>query len=293
MRNATSLVWPLGGLLATLLLTTTTFAVDGSNEAGPATAYGRMADGFDFPVGRPDAVGYHKARGFTPNGHLGEDWNGDGGGDTDLGDPIYVIGHGIVVLARDVKGGWGNVVIVRHAYHEPAEGNAVKLIDSLYGHLDTMLVREGQQMARGQQIATMGTAHGLYDAHLHFEIRKNITVGMYRSAFPRDFSIYHDPTQFVAAHRQIRGGGGFTQLAMNTFIPYPGTGGGTGTLAPADDAYELGINRSPGKLAAAESSKLNKSAYSIKRRPTTGDSAFDKINNGFHADRYDDIRKGN
>jgi hypothetical protein len=116
---------------------------------------------------------------------------------------------------------------------------------------------------------------------------------MYRSAFPRDFTIYHDPTQFVMSHRQLHGGGGGTVIAMNTFIPYPGTGsGGAGTLAPADDAYELGINRSPGRVAAAESSKLNKSAYTIKRR-STGDSAFDKINGGFKADRYDDMRKGN
>ena len=288
MRSAPSLVWPLGGLLATFLVAATTLAIDGSNEAGPATANGRLADGFDFPVGRPDAVGYHKARGFTPNGHLGEDWNGDGGGDTDLGDPIYVIGHGIVVLARDVRGGWGNVVIVRHAYRDPAEGEAVKMIDSLYGHLDTILVHEGQQVTRGQQIATMGTAHGLYDAHLHFEIRKNITVGMYRSAFARDFTIYHDPTQFLMSHRQLRGGGGGALIAMNTFIPYPGTGG----LPATDGAYELGINHSPARLAAVESSKLNKSAYTIRPR-ATGNTAFDKINNSFQVDRYSDLRKSN
>ena len=115
---------------------------------------------------------------------------------------------------------------------------------------------------------------------------------MYRSAFPRDFTTYHDPTQFLISHRQLRGGGGGTLVAMNTFIPYPGTGSGAGTLAAADEAYELGINHSPSRLAAAESSKLGKSAYTIKRR-TTGDSAFDKINGGFKVDRYDDMRRGN
>ena len=41
----------------------------------------RLADGFDYPVGKPDGEGYYIFRGFSPNGHLGEDWNGNGGGD--------------------------------------------------------------------------------------------------------------------------------------------------------------------------------------------------------------------
>ena len=85
------------------------------------TASTRLADGFDFPVGKPDAEGYYKARGFRSGGHMGEDWDGIRGGDTDLNDPIYSIGDGIVVFARDVHLGWGNVVIVRHAYRENGE----------------------------------------------------------------------------------------------------------------------------------------------------------------------------
>jgi murein DD-endopeptidase MepM/ murein hydrolase activator NlpD len=178
------------------------------------TAPVRLADGFDFPVGKPDAQGYYKARGFRSHGHLGEDWDGLRGGDTDLGDPIYSIGNGIVVFARDCHMGWGNVVIVRHVYRESGQ---LRTIDSLYGHLDRILVRRGQQVNRGQQIGTMGTAHGLYDAHLHLEIRKNIEIGMSRAAFARDFSNYCDPSQFISSHRHLRGGGSY-RVAMNTFI---------------------------------------------------------------------------
>ncbi len=130
-------------------------------------------------MGTPDAQGYYKARGFRAHGHLGEDWDGVRGGDTDLGDPIYSIGDGLVVFARDCHMGWGNVIIVRHAYQEDG---AIKNIDSLYGHLDSILVRRGQAVSRGEKIATMGTAHGLYDAHLHLEIRKNLEIGMSRAA---------------------------------------------------------------------------------------------------------------
>ena len=179
------------------------------------TASTRLADGFDFPVGKPEAEGYYKARGFRAGGHMGEDWDGTRGGDTDLKDPIYCIGDGIVVFARDVHLGWGNVVIVRHAYRE---SGMVKHIDSLYGHLNSILVNRGQKVARGQQIGTMGTAHGQYDAHLHLEIRKNLEIGMSKSKFQRNFSNYYDPSQFIASHRQLSGGGANFRVAMNTFI---------------------------------------------------------------------------
>lgn len=221
------------------------------------TAFSRLADGFDFPVGNAEADGYYKARGFRPNGHLGEDWDGVGGGNTDLGDPIHSIGDGVVVFARDVHLGWGNVIIVRHMFRENGE---LKNIDALYGHLDTILVTRGQTVNRGQQIATMGTAHGMYDAHLHFEIRKNITIGMSKTAFQRDFSNYYDPTQFIAAHRHIKAGGGKYPVAMNTFTH--------------DDAFDFDH--------AANSS-------SAHWHGTSGAAAKRTGRREFHVDRYGDL----
>jgi murein DD-endopeptidase MepM/ murein hydrolase activator NlpD len=178
------------------------------------TASVRIADGFGIPVGLDGTKKYYKARGFRPNGHLGEDWNGAGGGDSDLGDPVYCTAHGIVVYARDFRAGWGNVVIVRHAFSEKGE---IRYVDSLYGHLDRILVREGQRLERGQKLGTIGTAHGHYPAHLHFEIRKDIRVGMYRSMFPRDFRTYFDPTQFILARQSLNGGGRTVSVPINTF----------------------------------------------------------------------------
>jgi murein DD-endopeptidase MepM/ murein hydrolase activator NlpD len=178
------------------------------------TAFARLADGFDLPVGKPDGRGYYKARGMRAHGHLGEDWDGVGGGDTDLGDPVYCIGDGVVVFARDCHQGWGNVIIVRHAYRE---GGSVRNVDSLYGHLDKILVHRGQAVRRGQHIAAIGNAHGLYDAHLHLEVRKNIAIGMSRDKFAQDFSNYYDPSEFIASHRHLQTSGASYRIAMNTF----------------------------------------------------------------------------
>jgi len=199
---------------AVLSLIVISLVVAAVADPEPKTVRTRIADGFDQPVGPPDAEGYYMSRGFRPNGHLGEDWNGIGGGNTDIGKPIYSTAHGLVVLARDVRLGWGNVVIIRHVY---LEGGQLKMVDSLYGHLDRIMVREGQQITRGQQIGTMGSNRGMYLAHLHFEIRKNIAIGMNRSQFKRDYSNYYSPTDFIRTRRKLPGGGRSAPVPIDTY----------------------------------------------------------------------------
>ena len=77
--------------------------------------------------------------------------------------------------------------------------------------------RRGQAVSRGQKIAAMGNAHGLYDAHLHLEIRKNLAIGMSRAKFARDSSNYYDPSQFILSRRHLQTAGGTYRIAMNTF----------------------------------------------------------------------------
>lgn len=182
-----------------------------------------LADGFDFPVGKPDAAGYYKARGLrlrSPR-HYGEDWNGRGGGNTDLGDPVYTVADGVVTFAHDVRQGWGNVVLIRHAYRDPTSGK-VKFIDSLYGHLDKMTVKTGQGVKRGQQVGTIGTNRGMYPAHLHFEMRHNITIGMARNGIPADLVNWADPTQFINKHRRLNREWRGVALPTGTYQEYAG-----------------------------------------------------------------------
>jgi Peptidase family M23 len=177
-----------------------------------------LADGFDYPVGKPEARGYHKARGFYPNGHLGEDWNGDGGGDTDLNDPIYSTARGVVVFSENVHVGWGNMIIIRHAYRE-SDGR-ISMVDSLYGHLEQRKANVGEIVERGQLIGLMGGNSGMYPVHLHFEIHKNLTMGPNRTGFAHDYSNYYSPTPFINAHRQLPADYTRYDIPMNTFAPY-------------------------------------------------------------------------
>jgi hypothetical protein len=189
-----------------------------SSSLGVDTIRCQLADGFDFPVGKPDGTGYYKARGFYPNGHLGEDWNGRGGGDSDLGDPIYSMGIGVVVQSENIGVGWGNVVIVRHAFRDVT--GKIEMVDSLYGHLQRRDVKLHDIVARGQQVGTMGSNNGMYYVHLHFEVRKNLKIGMNRSQFGRDYSNYYSPTAFITPRRHLQSGLQRFEMPVNTFAAY-------------------------------------------------------------------------
>lgn len=178
----------------------------------------RLADGFDFPVGKPNAAGYHKARGYWPNGHLGEDWNGNSGGDTDLGAPIYSIGRGVVIFSQNIGVGWGNCVLVRHVFRE-LDGR-IAMVDSLYAHLHERKVKLHQLVEKGDLVGTMGGNNGMYLVHLHFEIRKNLRIGMNRSSFARDNSNYYSPTAFINDHRQLASSTQKYDVPVNNFAPY-------------------------------------------------------------------------
>lgn len=155
------------------------------------------ASRFDFPLGNENGAMAYNAQRFTESKHLGDDLNGIGGENSDLGDPIYAIADGRVLLARDGGPGWGNVVILLHAYLDNGER---KYVQSYYGHVQDMLVHSGETVKRGQQIATVGTANGRYFAHLHFEMREFITpfIG---PGYRQDTRGWINPTKFIEAHR--------------------------------------------------------------------------------------------
>lgn len=220
-----------------------------------------LTDGFDYPVGKPNAVGYYKARGFTPNGHLGEDWNGRGGGDSDLGDPIYSSAHGIVVVSENIGGGWGNCIIVRHAYRETT--GRLAMVDSQYGHLLKRLVSVGEVVKRGQLIGTMGGNSGMYPVHLHFEMRKNLQIGMNRTQFARDYSNYYSPTHFIEAHRTCAVDLARVEVPINNFAAYGKTLATVDTKPYLRRGYSIPVYRAPSATAKGGSSPQQQLPTSI------------------------------
>jgi murein DD-endopeptidase MepM/ murein hydrolase activator NlpD len=155
---------------------------------------------FDFPVGAPNAKNYYNAQKFGKNYHLGDDWNGKGGGNTDFGDPVYASSDGIVAFSDDVKGGWGNVIRI---YHNFGTKQKPVYVESLYAHLNKRAVNTGTIVKRGMKIGTIGNANGIYWAHLHFEIRDTLDMPI-GGGYSKDTNGYIDPTKFILSHRKIR-----------------------------------------------------------------------------------------
>jgi hypothetical protein len=156
-----------------------------------------VATRFDFPLGSEHGALTYNAQRFTENHHLGDDLNGIGGENSDLGDPIYAVANGRVLLARDGGPGWGNVIIVLHAIEE---NGTRRYVQSCYGHCQEILAHAGDDVHRGQKIATVGTAGGQYFAHLHFEMREFMTpfIG---PGYRENTAGWLNPSEFIAKHR--------------------------------------------------------------------------------------------
>jgi len=166
---------------------------------------GTVTDGIDFPCGPPDGQGYYVAAGLAEEAyyqrfgawHTGEDWNGLGGGDSDLGDRVHAMAHGRVVASDYYTPAWGNIVLIEHTTPDGEQ------VWSQYAHLQERSVAVGDPVGRGQQVGTIGKGHGnKYPAHLHFEIRRRElepdTWGLSREQV---LAWYAHPTEFIKSHR--------------------------------------------------------------------------------------------
>lgn len=78
-----------------------------------------------------------------------------------IGDPVLAAEGGKVTYAGSGIRGYGNLLIVQHPNG----------LSSVYAHNSKLLAKEGQQVARGQKIAELGSSD-TDQPRLHFEIRR-------------------------------------------------------------------------------------------------------------------------
>ena len=124
-------------------------AAPSAPKAGEAPAVAAGADdvAWGWPSSGPTISGY------SDGGNKGIDIGGK------AGDPVLAAGDGKVIIANTLRG-YGKLVIVKH--------NSTYV--SVYGHNQTILVKEGQMVNKGQKIAEMGNTD-TDQVKLHFEVR--------------------------------------------------------------------------------------------------------------------------
>lgn len=112
----------------------------------------KAVDGWRWPTAGSLTAGF----GSTPGTQSGIEIGGR------FGQSITAAADGEVVYAGSGLKSYGQLLIIKH--------NESFL--SAYGHNDALLVREGERVAAGQNIARMGNGPGKRPL-LHFEIRRN------------------------------------------------------------------------------------------------------------------------
>lgn len=115
--------------------------------AMPVTASFRFTSGFGY---RRDPKGGGRRL------HRGIDLAGP------RGTPIYATADGVVTSAKH-ESGYGNTVRIQHDFG----------FETVYAHQSRILVREGQQISRGERIGDMGSTGRSTGVHLHYEVHLN------------------------------------------------------------------------------------------------------------------------
>jgi hypothetical protein len=177
---------------------------------------------FDAPIGTPEErassqvwpgnwrSAWHPLTGFMKkytdsarnvSYHTGDDlnlnlptWN------SDAHSPVYASGDGIVMFSGRVGNYWRNIITIQHQDLEDGP------VFTRYAHVENMLVKTGDQVVRGQQIAQVGMSGGPgSNYHLHFDVSRTRALespGHWPGTNLNGVRInYVDPLTFIRNHR--------------------------------------------------------------------------------------------
>ncbi|WP_158829624.1 M23 family metallopeptidase [Mucilaginibacter lacusdianchii] len=118
----------------------------------------------EMPMGYPRASSFTSIFGYRGNPfnfgrsefHPGLDFKGQ------MGDQVKCTASGKVIFTGRA-GGYGNCVRIRH----------INGIETWYGHLSRITVREGQKVSVGEMVGKVGSTGRSTGPHLHYEVRRD------------------------------------------------------------------------------------------------------------------------
>lgn len=137
--------------------------------------------------------------------HTGDDINGIGGMNTDLGDPVYSVANGLVVYRGEPSPSWGNTLILAHRNPQG------EILLSMYSHLEKSYAPHGHLIPLGEVIGTVGTANKNYPAHLHLEMRDSTGVHIGRG-------YTHNPGESLSPSKTLQS---YSGLSQDDLFPSP------------------------------------------------------------------------
>jgi murein DD-endopeptidase MepM/ murein hydrolase activator NlpD len=165
-----------------------------------------VADEFDTPLRPPDGDGAVISFPFQERGNLGESWT-TAKGDAALGEPVYSVADGWVSVAQDFQNAFGKVVFIDYRL---ADGRWPPFVEVMYAELNSIDVKPGQFVKRGDRIGTVGDGNGTYSvasggagASLRWEVRQTVGLGL-GPGFEANASGWLGPSEFIIAHRGVR-----------------------------------------------------------------------------------------
>ena len=121
---------------------------------GPLPEPSHGGNGFAWPVRGSVLVGYGPGANGTQNDGINIA--------APLGTPVLAASDGVVAYAGNELRGFGNLILLKHA-----DGWT-----TAYAHCESISVKRGDRVKRGQPIARVGATGAVVEPQLHFELRR-------------------------------------------------------------------------------------------------------------------------
>lgn len=188
------------------------------------TWYQTTCNGMGFTNINPSGLVFMELNTGLPSGipkyHLGEDWNGVCGGETDRGAELYAIADATVEFTR-MDGNSGGWLLLRLSL---PDGVTFRYI--LYEHILDIAINPrtnparpftaGDAVYQGEVVAHIGNGNGVWQYHLHSEMRRDtsldpVEANPYQNPLTIETALkYTSPSLFIDDRRNP-----FTQALTN------------------------------------------------------------------------------